>query len=148
MEYYTSEAQEYELNEKYMNKIKERQDQIRGSMNYSSQRHKEYQSIPLPDRIFMIEDDKVYLGQVDEKNLCPQRYVIGGKSYGIDYMFGAEVEKFVMKYKKYMVIFSLSKSSGSGMKYCGGQGAYPARMISDLEELVLEDPEKYISQNL
>jgi len=148
MEYYTTEIQEKNLNEKHMEKIKERQDQIRGSMNYSLSRNKQYQFIPPTDRIFIVENDKVYLGQVDETNICPQRYVIGGKTYGIDNMFGDEVEKFVMRHKKYMVIFSLSSSLGSSMKYCGGQGVYPARMVADFEELILEDPEKYISQNL
>ena len=122
MEYYTTEIQEKNLNEKHMEKIKERQDQIRGSMNYSLSRNKQYQFIPPTDRIFIVENDKVYLGQVDETNICPQRYVIGGKTYGIDNMFGDEVEKFVMRHKKYMVIFSLSSSLGSSMKYCGGQG--------------------------
>jgi len=145
MEYYTSESQENELNEKHMNKIKERQDHIYGLKNSSLRQNNTYQIISPPDRIFIIENDKIYLGQVDEKNLCPQSYVIGGRSYGIDNMFGEDVVKFVTRHKKYMVIFSLSNVSG---KYCGGLGVYPARMVADFEELILEDPEKYISHNL
>lgn len=148
MDYYTSEAQENELNEKYMKKVRERQDQFNIPISLGLQKNREPIYIPEPDRIFIVENEKVYLGEVNEKNICPQGYVIGGKSYGIDYNFMKEVQEFVGRHKKYMVIFSVSGRYGSKKKYCGGQGIYPARMIADFEELILEDEEKYISQTL
>ena len=54
--YHIMEIQEKNLNEKHMEKIKERQDQIRGSMNYSLSRNKQYQFIPPTDRIFIVEN--------------------------------------------------------------------------------------------
>lgn len=146
MDYYTSESQERELNEKYMVKVKEIQDQNRVPIGFGLQKNRKFTYIPEPDRIFIIENEKVYLGQVDEKNICPQGYIMGGRSYGIDYMFMNEVQEFVKRHKKYMVIFNVSGRYDGTKKYCGGQGIYPARMIADFEELILEDEEKYISQ--
>lgn len=146
MDYYTSEFQERELNEKYMVKVRERQDQIRTPIGFGFQKNQKSIYIPELDRIFIIENEKVYLGQVDNKNICPQGYVMGGRSYGIDYMFMSKVQEFVKRHKKYMVIFSISGRYDGTHKYCGGQGIYPARMIADFEELILEDEEKYISQ--
>jgi hypothetical protein len=144
MEYYTSESQERELNERYMAKVRDRQDQIRFSLH----KNREVLSIPEPDRIFIIEDGKVYLEQVDKKTECPQGYVMGGRSYCIDYMFAGDIQRFMGKHKKYMIIFSVSGRFGLSKKYCGGYGVYPARIVGDFEELILEDEEKYISQTL
>jgi hypothetical protein len=144
MEYYTSESQERELNERYMTKVRNRQDQIRCGFY----KNKELAYIPESDRIFIVEDGKVYLEQVDKKKECPQGYVVGGRSYSIDYMFAGEIHRFMEKHKKYMIIFSVSGRFGLSKKYCGGQGVYPARIVADFEELILEDEEKYISQTL
>jgi hypothetical protein len=148
MEYYTSEAQERELNEIYMNKVKEKQDKIQGLRLTPRFMSNEYTFISQPERIFIVEDQKVYLGQVDEKNRCPTGYTMGGKSYGVDYMFTEDVQKFVKRHNKYMVIFNVSGRCNGTKKYCGGQGIYPARMVADFEEIILEDEDKYISQTL
>ena len=143
MEYYTSDTQEKELYEKYMNKVKEKQNQFQGLRFTPRFISNEYSFIPQLERIFIVENGKVYLGQVDDKNICPESCVIGGKSYGVDYMFGTEVQKFVEKHKKYMIIFNVSGRCNGKERYCGGQGIYPARMIADFEELILEDENRY-----
>ncbi len=148
MEYYTSEAQERELYERYMNKVKEKQDQIQGLRLTPRFMPNEYSFIPQPERHFIVENGKVYLGQVDDRNKCPDGYVMGGRSYGVDYMFSSEVQKFVAKHNKYMVVFNISGRCNGTQKYCGGQGIYPARMVADFEELILEDEDKYISETL
>jgi len=148
MEYYTSEAQERKLYEKYMNKVREKQDQIQGLRLTPRFMPNEYTFIPQPERMFIVENGKVYLEQVDEINRCPEGHMMGGRSYGIDYMFTTEVQNFLKKHTKYMVIFNVSGCCNGTKKYCGGQGVYPARMVGDFEELILEDEDKYISQTL
>jgi hypothetical protein len=148
MEYYTTEEQERGLHEKYMDAVREVQDKIHGGMYSRVQRNREYNYIPQPDRIFYVENGKVYLSMIGEKYECPNRYVLGGKCYIVDYSFMVDIQKFVEKHKNYMIIFSISSRYGPTKEYHAGHGVYPARIVADNEELVLEDEEKYISQVL
>jgi hypothetical protein len=85
------------------------------------------------DRIFFVEEDgRVYLGEIHPKKECPMGHVQGGGSYGVDFMFVHEVEEFLKKNKRYVVIFEMRRD------YSSRAGIYPARMISADDELRLE----------
>lgn len=143
MEYYTSKEQEEILESKYMEKLMLSQDRIRSMKNLGK---KEF--ILKPDRLFLVENGKVYLERVDPRCECPTKLVQGGKCYEIDYDFINQVQDFVRRHDKYMVVFSISGRYSGEKEYRGGGGIYPARMVADFDELVLEDEEKYVSQVL
>lgn len=127
MDYYTTAKQENELEEKYRLRCEREQDRLRGSLyRFRSQPVKE-------DRIFFVEDGKVYLGEVHPDCECPMHPVLGGKTYGIDFMFVREVEEFLKRNTKYVVTFEMRN------EYSHRAGIYPARMTSMDEELILDE---------
>ncbi len=128
MDYYTSLEQELEIQERYQNRCEKEQDRMRGSLYRVSSPVRE------EDRIFFVEEDgRIYLGEIHPKKECPMGQVNGGGSYGVDFMFVREVEEFLKRNKRYVVIFEMRRD------YSSRAGIYPARMISADEELILED---------
>jgi hypothetical protein len=128
MDYYTTLEQEREIQERYQARCDQERDRMRGSLYRVASPVKE------EDRIFFVEEDgRVYLGEIHPKRECPMGQVQGGGSYGVDFMFVREVEEFLKRNKRYVVIFEMRRD------YSSRAGIYPARMISADEELHLED---------
>jgi hypothetical protein len=88
-----------------------------------------------PLRLFFVEPEgHIYLGEVKPENECPHHLRMGGACYGIDTFFLREVQEFTARHERYMVIFTMKKD------YSPYAGIYPARMVSDTEEILLEEP--------
>ena len=130
MEYFTSKEQELQIAERHRKRIEQEQDRVRHSLYRQLTR----QEIEEEDRIFFVEPDgSVYLGEVRPDTICPIHSMDGGGYYGVDSMFLREVQEFVQHHRQYVVIFHIRR----GYSYCAG--IYPARMVADQEELMLED---------
>jgi|LauGreDrversion4_2_1035121.scaffolds.fasta_scaffold117026_3 hypothetical protein len=128
MDYYTTAEQESEMQERYQRRCDQEQDRMRGSL------YRVASTIKEEDRIFFVEEDgRIYLGEIHPKRECPIGQVTGGGSYGVDFMFVREVEEFLKRSKRYVVIFQMRRD------YSTRAGIYPARMISADEELMLEE---------
>lgn len=132
MEYFTSKEQELIIEERYRKKIEQEQDRIRNSLfrYYEVKRYEPEEE----DRIFFVEPcGNVYLGEVKEKNKCPTHHVQGGRCYEIDSIFLKDVQEFVRNHSRYVIIFRIRKG------YSYRAGIYPARIVSDDNELILEN---------
>ena len=130
IDYFTSPEQEQAFKARYQKRWEQEQDLL--WMN----RHRIQSSrmIEEEDRVFFVEPDgSVYLGEIKPENLCPHHLMVGGKSYGVDPMFLREAHEFIARHNRYMVIFQMKKG------YHYRAGIYPARMISENEEIVLEE---------
>ncbi len=132
MEYFTTPEQEAHLQAMYRRQQEQEQDRLRASRVISSL----ITARPLlqPDRIFFVEPEgHVYLGEIKPENECPHHLMNGGAMYGVDSLFLREVQEFTSRNARYAVIFTIRKD------YSTHAGIYPARMVSDTEELVLEE---------
>jgi hypothetical protein len=147
MKYFTSEAYEKILDEKYMDKIKKKQAEI--DENYRKtkkiEKYTAYAHIRKSDRVFCVEEDgKIYYEEVKPENECPTELVEGGKEYILDSNFELYIMNFKVKHKKYRVVFSIDGRYGPTCCYCSSLGALPARMEAyDGDILVVEDESKY-----
>ena len=133
IDYFTSPEQEQAFKIRYQKRWEQEQDLL--WMN----RHRNHNPHPVQeeDRVFFVEPDGfVYLGEVKPENLCPCHLVVGGKSYGIDPMFLREAHRFIARHDRYMVVFQMRKG------YHSRAGIYPTRMVSENEEIVLEEQEQ------
>lgn len=132
MEYFTSKEQELQIAERYRKRMEEEQDRIRHSLYRSLGGAR--QEIQEEDRIFFVEPDgNVYLGEVRPEMICPKYCVEGGACYGVDSMFLREVQEFVQRHSQYVTIFHIKRG------YSRQAGIFPARMVANQEELMLED---------
>jgi hypothetical protein len=132
MEYFTSKEQEEKIAERYRKRMEQEQDRIRNSLY----RHRGgmRQDLQEEDRIFFVESDgNVYLGEIKPENLCPPCLMEGGSWYGVDTIFLREVNDFVRHHSQYVVIFHIKRG------YSHQASIFPARMIADQDELMLED---------
>jgi len=128
MDYFTSREQEAFLREAYEARWREEQDRHR-MRRHRVEIHRPPQE---QDRIFFVEEGVVYLGEVHPTTLCPHSSVAGGGCYGIDYQYMDNVQRFIQRHSRYMVVFTMDRG------YSYRSGIYPARMVADGEELVLE----------
>ncbi len=143
MEYFTSEAQEKAFNEKYNDLLYKEQDRLRYSSN------KYIYKVPQLERRFYVENKNIYLGKVDKSCICPKEQVIGGKKYVVDYSFYDDICNFIKKYNKYMIIFYPSgRYYHLNKRYTTYMGEMPAVIISENDEIILDDESKYILDNL
>ena len=134
MEYFTTPEQEDRLRTIYQHRMDEEQDRLRLARSCSHRFSTSPRHLSPPDRLFFVEPDgHVYLGEVKPENECPHHPMEGGSSYGVDALFLREVQVFTARPERYMVIFQIRKG------YSPHSGIYPARMICDTEEMVLED---------
>lgn len=134
MEYFTSPEQESRLRAEHENRLHQEQDRLR--MVRSRSTFTSLLPVPLspPDRHFFVEPDgHVYLGEVKPENECPHHLMVGGSVYGVDTLFLREVHAFTARHERYMIVFQMRKDYSSYARI------YPARMICDTEELILED---------
>lgn len=132
MEYFTSKEQEFLFSEGYRNRMEKEQDRLR----YSLYRHMggTRQEIQEDDRMFFVEPDgNIYLGAVKPERICPRHKMDEGMCYEVDSMFLREVQEFVQRHPSYVVIFNIKRG------YSRHAGVFPARMVADHEELILED---------
>ena len=130
MEYFTSVEQEHIFRARFQKRWEQQQDSIRTSRY----RVPGYQELQEEDRIFFVEPDgSIYLGEVHPNTICPCYPMAGGSTYGVDPMFISEVQEFTQRHNRYMIIFRMCK------EYSRKAGIYPARMITDTEECVLEE---------
>jgi hypothetical protein len=130
MEYFTTAEQEQAFQHRYQKRWEQEQDRIRSS-RFRAPGHQEIQE---DDRMFFVEPDgSVYLGEVKPDTLCPTYPHPGGKCYEVDPLFLREVQAFTQHHSRYMVVFRMDKG------YSHRSGVYPARMVSENEELVLEE---------
>ena len=130
MEYFTSKEQESQFTERYRKRVEQEQDRIRFSF-YRIQSGTS-QEIPEDDRIFFVEQDGVYMGEVKPENKCPSYLMEGGAYYGIDNVFLQEATTFIQHHSRYVVIFHIKRG------YSRHAGIFPARMIAEQEEIMLE----------
>jgi hypothetical protein len=143
MDYFTSEAQEKAFNEKYNEILYREQDRLRYCLN------KKIYNIPEIERRFYVENEKIYLGKIHESCICPNKYVQGGRQYSIDSSFYNDICNFIKRNKKYMIIFFPSgRYYNLNKKYKSNMGELPAIIISNNEEIILEDESKYVLDNL
>jgi hypothetical protein len=108
------------------------------------QKYTAYAYISKLERIFCVEDDKIYCGEVTIENECPTQEVSGGKTYILDGDFELQINNFKQKHKKYKVIFYLNGKYGPTCCYCSDTDALPAKMESyDGDILIVENEDKY-----
>lgn len=132
MEYFTTPEQESRLHALYRQQQEQEQDRIRSARIISS--FISPRVFTPPDRIFYVEPEgHIYLGEIKPENECPHHLMQGGASYEVDSLFLREVQEFTRRNERYVVLFTMRKG------YSSYAGVYPARMISDKEELVLEE---------
>jgi hypothetical protein len=132
MEYFTSPEQEARLHAIHRQQVEQEQDRIRTTRFISS--FTTPRPIPPSPRIFFVEPEgHVYFGEIKPENECPHHLMAGGASYGVDALFLREVQDFTRRNERYMIVFTLRK------EYSYRAGIYPARMVSDKEELLLEE---------
>jgi hypothetical protein len=146
MKYFTSKAYEKVLDEKYMQQIKAKQLEIDEKYRKTKkiQKYTAYAYISKLERVFCVEDDKIYCGEVKEENECPTQEVSGGKTYILDSDFELQINNFKQKHKRYRVIFYLNGKYGPSCYYCSKIGALPAKMESyDGDILIVENEDKY-----
>lgn len=140
MEYFTSEAQEITFEEKYKEDIRTKQkelDEIQKKTN-KLQKFTAYAYVDKPERVFNVENSKVYLNGI----VCPTQLVQGGKRYRLD--IHPHLNTFFDKYKSYTVAFSPTGKYGPTVAYCAAKDVYPAKLIaSDGYKLLVEDESKY-----
>ena len=133
MEYFTSITQEQEFNARFTKRYENLQDSVR-MCRFPTPGQRELQE---EDRVFFVEPDgSIYLGEVQPKMICPCYPVTGGTTYGIDPLFIGEVQDFIQRNHRYMIVFRMCK------KYSRKAGIYPARIVSDMEEVMLEEQEE------
>lgn len=134
MEYYTTAEKEQILRDSYQRRLMAEQDRIRNI-------HCRIPGVPLQriqeeDRRFFVEPDGVYFGEVKLENKCPEVHMEGGRTYEIDPIYLDEVQAFVQRHSRYMVIFHIRQG------YSHRAGVYPARMIANEDEIWLERIER------
>jgi hypothetical protein len=133
MEYFTTPEQEAYLQALYREQLEQEQDRIRAVRVISS--FVSPRPLTPPDRMFFVEPDgHIYLGEIKPEKECPHHRMVGGGSYEVDAFFLREVQDFTQRNERYMIVFTMRKG------YSSHAGVYPARMVSDTEEMVLEEP--------
>ena len=135
MEYFTTPEQESRLHREYQQRLDQEQDRLRMIRARSTCVSLSPPPFPShPDRLFFVEPDgHMYLGEIKPENECPHHPIAGGAYYGVDDLFLREVQSFTARHSRYVVIFQMRKG------YSSRAGIYPARMVCDTEELILED---------
>lgn len=131
MEYFTFPEQEEPLRGRYRQRLATEQDRIRTNSRHSHGSPR--QMIQEEDRHFFVEPTGIYFGEVKPGNECPLVRKEGGGVYEVDPMFLQEVQTFVQRHPRYMIVFQMRRG------YSQRAGVYPARMIAENEELCLED---------
>jgi len=129
MEYLTSPEQEQRFYSRYQERLAAEQDRIRNHRERISPRLE----LQEEDRYFFVEDGVTYLGEVKPGAECPLAPVEGGARYEVDPLFLQEVQRFVQRHSRYMIVFQMRRG------YSRRAGVYPARMVAEEEELFLED---------
>ena len=146
MYYYTSEAQENKLAEKYEKMVDEKQDELNSTQKKSGkiQKYSARACISIPQRVFIVQKGLVYLGSVSQQNICPKDAKDGGKIYAVDSDYKEYVETFLQNCDSYSVKFMPSGKYGPTVDYCGKPYEMPAIIERyDGQRLVVEDVEKY-----
>ena len=129
MEYFTTAEQERAFRLRYQKRWEQEQDRVRTSLFRVVRRELQEQ-----DRIFFVEPDgSVYLTEVNPNNLCPCHPVDGGNTYVMDDTFLGEVQDFTRRHSRFMIVFYMCR------EYSRKANIFPARMIAENEELILED---------
>jgi hypothetical protein len=130
MEYFTTPEQEEIFRERYRQRLATAQDRIRLSRGAPGSPRQEIQE---EDRRFFVESEGVFLGEARSGTECPLIRMEGGGTYEVDPIFLQEVQSFVQRHPRYMIVFQLRRG------YSRRAGVYPAQMIAEDEELCLED---------
>ena len=146
MEYFTSKSQEKALDEIYQENIIKKQKDIDriAKRTDSIPKFKAKAYVKQEERIFLVEDGKVYLGEVKEENLCPLALEEGGKCYRLDSNFEYNTIPFIKKYKTYKVTFNPSGKYGPTVYYFTKIEACPALLEApDGKKILVEDESKY-----
>ncbi len=146
MEYFTSKLQEMALDVIYENDIKTKQKEI-DTIRLKTGKIQKFTArayINEPERVFLIQNGKTYLGEIKDENVCPTSLESGGKKYTLDIDYEQYIKAFIEKHTSYKVVFSPSGKYGPTVDYCSITGAIPAVIYShDGETLVVEDENKY-----
>ena len=147
MNYFTSEAYEKSLDEKYLMDVKIKQaelDEVRRKTK-KIQKYTARAYILHPERVFYVEEDgKIFCGSISLENECPKELVKGGKIYTLDGDFENKILEFKNKNKRFKIIFSPDGKFGPTCCYCSKENATPAKLESyDGEILIVDDDDKY-----
>jgi hypothetical protein len=146
MEYFTSKTQEKALDAIYQEKIIDKQKMIDriAKRTESIPKYKAKAYVKEEERVFIVEDGKVYLGEIKDENLCPNTQEEGGKRYILDSNFDYCTIPFINKYKTYKVTFNPSGKYGPTVLYHSSLGACPAVLeATDGKTIIVEDENKY-----
>jgi hypothetical protein len=146
MEYFTSKSQEKALDEIYQANIIKKQKEIdeNAKRTKSIPKFKAKAHVKEEERIFLVEDGKIYLGEIKEDNLCPQILEEGGKCYRLDSNFDYYTIPFINKYKTYKVTFNPSGKYGPTVYYFTKIDACPALLeAQDGTKILVEDESNY-----
>ncbi len=145
MEYYTTGAQEKELDAHYLSLIKEKDLDLKQELlrTRKVQKFTAYAFVKTPLRIFYVQDGNVYLHHIAEENRCPTEAVRDGGIYKLDGDYQTLVTQFLVDHPNYKVVFSPSGRYGPTTDYCGKQHEMPAYLEADGVRLDVDDDEKY-----
>jgi hypothetical protein len=146
MEYFTSKAQEKVLDAIYQEKIIDKQKEIdeNAKRTNSIPKYKAKAHVKEEERVFIVVNVKVYLGEIKEENLCPNTQEEGGKRYILDSNFDYCTIPFINKYKSYKVTFNPSGKYGPTVYYFTKIGACPALLEApDGTKILVEDESNY-----
>ena len=146
MYYYTSEAQEKMLTDRYEKIVSEKQDELDSIQKNSGkiQKYTAYACVSIPIRVFVVHGGNVYFEKVAEENKCPTETKIGGRVYALDSDYKTAIDVFLEGVYEYKVSFMPSGKYGPTVDYCGKRYEMPAIIErSDGQRLTVEDVEKY-----
>ena len=145
-QFYSSPEYEKRLQEKYEFKVKRKQDEIDEVQRLTKkiQKFTARGHIFEENRVFIVQDGKIYYEEAKEDNICPTSLVKGGKTYILDSNFDYHIMEFTNKYTNYKVIFNPTGRYGPTCCYVSSINATPAILEApNGEKLVVEDNSKY-----
>lgn len=146
MKYYTTREQEKLICKDYdlAIKIKKKELDEKEKKTGKLQKYSASFYIDRPSRVFICENNEMYMKFGTMKIICPTEKVDGGREYLIDPDFVDRFNKFVSGCEgRYSIEFKLDNGS---VGYCGGPNVYSST-IRSLEDPnvfeVFEDEEKF-----
>lgn len=146
MKFYTTKEQEKLLDKVYNLEIKKKEKELEEKERKTGKLQKYSASfyISKPSRVFICEDDQVYMKFGRKKIICPSEEVEDGGIYFVDPDFADKFNKFVDKCeKKYSIEFKIDNGS---VRYCGGPNVYSSVIHSLCDDEMYdeyEDEDKY-----
>ncbi len=129
MKFYTTKEQEKLICKDYNLALKKKQKEIDEKEKKTGKLHKYSASfyIRQPSRVFICEDEKIYMVFGRKKIMCPIEEVEDGGAYFIDPTFEEKFNNFVSANPNYSIKFTMDNGS---VGYCGGENVYSSTISS------------------